>query len=303
MTHHSLRFIVVAVFTLSLTPVYARAQRSATAVAFPGGFAGDPSIRTNPTSFRAVNLPTLVETGRDVLAVEPAFASRNITSNTAAFDNSNSDVLLPDAPASDTRPPASTQPFTQIAPRHEKYIDANERALPLSGRDKVLLGLRTSTTFFSLVSMTSAAGYEQLRNGSPNYGTNLGAYGQRLGAAAVRDTSELLFSDSFFAPLFHEDPRYYQLGEGHGFFRRTGYAISRVLVTRKDNGDSTPNYAVFAGYAGAIALTNAYYPPINRDFHQNAESYGISLGGNAFSLVVREFLPDALRAVHLQKLE
>jgi hypothetical protein len=35
------------------------------------------------------------------------------------------------------------------------------------------------------------------------------AFGERLGAAGIRDTVQGVFTDSVFAPLLHEDPRYY----------------------------------------------------------------------------------------------
>ena len=61
--------------------------------------------------------------------------------------------------------------------------------------------------------MATAASYEQALNGSPNYGTDAGAYGQRVGAAAIRDASQTIFSDSIMAPILREDPRYYVMGK------------------------------------------------------------------------------------------
>jgi hypothetical protein len=203
------------------------------------------------------------------------------------------------ARATPTVAPTRTEPTS----RYDKYIDTHEIAPPLDARDKMILGLRATVTPFGFLSIVTAAGFEQARDSSPHYGTDRGAFAARVGAAGARGASELLFSDSLLAPVFHEDPRYYQLGRQHSVFARTTYALSRVFVTRTDDGQSTPNFSLLAGYAGAIGLTNAYYPANDRDFKQTAENYCGSLGGAAFSFVVREFLDEALLDAHLRKKE
>jgi hypothetical protein len=195
--------------------------------------------------------------------------------------------------------PARTQPTSP----YDKYIDTHEIAPSLDARDKMILGLRATITPFGFLSIVTAAGFEQARDSSPHYGTDRGAFAARVGAAGARDTSELLFSDSLLAPIFHEDPRYYQLGRQHTVLARVTYAMSRVFVTRTDDGHPTPNYSLLAGYAGAIGLSNAYYPENDRSFKQSAENYCGSLGGAAFSFVVREFLDEALLDAHLRKTE
>jgi hypothetical protein len=215
-------------------------------------------------------------------------AVAHIPSGGLAFSSS-----LPDAPS--TVKTAVSRP--RMAPLFEKYIQPDQTAQPLGAGDKILFGLRQSPTLFVLATVTAAAGYEQVVNGSPNYGTDLGAYGQRVGAAALRNISQNIFSDSLLSTALHEDPRYYVLGKGHNPVVRAGYAISRVFVSKTDSGESTPNYALLGGYLGAAALTNAYYPPDNQGFTETMKSYGGSLGGAAASLVFREFLPDALHSV------
>ena len=192
---------------------------------------------------------------------------------------------------------------TVLTSRYDKYIDTHEIAPPLDARDKMILGLRATVTPFEFLSIVTAAGFDQARDSSPHYGTDRGAFAARVGAAGARGTSELLFSDSLLAPLFHEDPRYYQLGQQHSVFARTTYALSRVFVTRTDDGQPTPNYSLLVGYAGAIGLSNTYYPENDRNFKQSAENYCGSLGGAAFAFVVREFLDQALLDAHLRKAE
>jgi hypothetical protein len=168
-------------------------------------------------------------------------------------------------------------------------------------RDKVVGGMINSVSIYSMVGWVGAAGWEQIWNDSPNYGTDAGAFGQRLGAAALRATSEGIFSNSLFAPLFHEDPRYYVMGAGHPFFKRLVYAGTRVLVTRSDSGHQKPNFSLLAGNAAGSALTIEYYPAKNTTFSEVAQTFGGSIGGSALGFVVDEFIVDALIDLHLKK--
>jgi hypothetical protein len=188
-----------------------------------------------------------------------------------------------------------------LATRSDITIYPGQKAPPLSARDKRVMGLKQSFTLFSLIGWTTSAGYSQLVNGSPNYGTDSGAFGERLGAAALRNTSQNIFGNVIFAPLFHEDPRYYKMGKGHKGYKRIAYAATRALITRADDGHATPNYSLIAGRVFGAALSNAYYPETNRGFSQTAQTFGTSMGGAAIGFVVTEFLDEALEIAHLKK--
>jgi hypothetical protein len=138
-------------------------------------------------------------------------------------------------------------------------------------------------------------------NSSPNYGTDKGAFGERLGAAALRGYSDEVLKDSVMANVFHQDPRYYKMGPAHNVVVRTAYSISRVLVTRDDSGSLAPNYSLISGNLVGAALTNAYYPDVNRGFGQTARTFGSSMYGSAFSFFASEFLSGALESVHFYR--
>ncbi len=168
-------------------------------------------------------------------------------------------------------------------------------------KEKVVGGLKDSVSLFSAAGWLGSAGWEQLWNSSPNYGTDSGAFGQRLGAAALRGISEGVFSDSLFAPIFHEDPRYYVMGKGHNFFKRAIYAGTRTIITRTDDGHTTINLALLAGNFAGSALTIPYYPAVNTSFKEVGITFGGSIGGSAVGFVVNEFIVDALVGLHIKK--
>ncbi len=195
----------------------------------------------------------------------------------------------PDSASFDPAP----KPVFKHAPHLHTIVWPGQIAGPMTVHNKVAAGLKNSVSLFSAAGWFVAAGWEQLTDGSPNYGTDSGAFGQRLGAAAIRGTSN--------APIFHEDPRYYVMGSGHPFLKRLVYAGTRPIITRTDSGHSTPNFALFAGNAAGSALTVTYYPAQNTTFSEVAKTFGGSLGGSALSFVANEFIVDALVDLHLMK--
>jgi hypothetical protein len=187
-----------------------------------------------------------------------------------------------------------------LATRSDITVYPGQTAPPLSAHEKEVMGLKQSFTLFSLIGWTASAAYTHLIDGIPNYGTDSGAFGERLGAAALRNTSQNIFGNAVFAPLFHEDPRYYKMGKGNKVYKRIAYAASRAIITRADDGHATPNYSLIAGRVFGAALSNAYYPDTNRGFSQTAQTFGTSMGGAAIGFVVTEFLDEALEIAHLK---
>ncbi len=221
-------------------------------------------------------------------------------------------AALPDAPrpmpaaeASDGQISSAAQsvaeslqkPVFKLGPwRDPKSLDLAMPVVPLSAGDKLKLSFQEQLTPFAFASMAFAAGWEQLRDSNPKYGSDSSAFGLRLGAAALRQTSQAVFSDGVYAAVFHEDPRFYRLASG-SVGRRIYYAASRTLRTRTDSGAPTFNYSLIFGHATAQALTLAYYP--DRSQHGGVAVTGFfwSLLGNMLGNQYHEFWPDILEAI------
>ena len=221
-------------------------------------------------------------------------------------------LSLPDAPGYSRSQSGSSSsdpklngvhPAQKVASIHRVRIDADETAPRLTYPQQVSLGLENSVSLFSITGWFFAAGWSHVTNAIPNYGTDSGAFGQRLGAAAARGASESIFSNAVLAPALHEDFRYYRMGRssGRGFVHRGLYAVSRVFVTRTLDGKRTPNIASLAGNFGGAMLTTAYYPARDTSAGEVAKTYGGALAGGALGNIVNEFLPDALAVTRLRK--
>lgn len=220
-----------------------------------------------------------------------------------SFAAVNGDSNLPDAPqptaaASAAAQPAAFQasssrpasaPLTP-APRLAKYIGTDQSTVPLSAKEKLELSGWEQVQPYAFATQFMGAGWEQLINSNPQYGTDSGAFGERLGAAALLQNSRAILSDGIMAAMFRQDPRYYRQGH-RPVKQRIYHAVERVFVIRSDEGNYQPNYSQLLGNAVATALTMTYYPAVSATWPKTAKGYGISLAQGALGNEIHEFTP------------
>jgi hypothetical protein len=138
---------------------------------------------------------------------------------------------------------------------------------------------------------------DQAENDDPSYGQGMKGYVKRYGAAFADTGIENFMVGAVIPSLIHEDPRYYQLGKG-GFWRRAGYAASRIFITRTDSGKRQFNYSEWVGSAAAAAISPFYHPPQDRTAANAANIWVTQLWGDAVSFEIKEFWPDIKRKLH-----
>jgi hypothetical protein len=213
---------------------------------------------------------------------------------------------LPEAPQPSIASGEKTQatlPRLRTAPRYHLDIQQDEIAQPLSAGQKIKLAAYQDVNGNILIPSLLVAGISHALNSDPKYGTDKGAFGERYGATILRETSQAILSTGVGDAIFHDDPRYYVMGDGHSIKRRVWYAATQVFVTRTDvDGERQRwNAPLLLGYLGAAALTQTYYPPTSQGASVVFRTYGTSLGGAALGFGYHEFLGDALRIAHLKK--
>jgi hypothetical protein len=223
------------------------------------------------------------------------------------FASVSGDSKLPEAPqptatASATAQPATIQAIQQAssstprspARRLAKYIDSDQTTVRLTVKEKLELSGREQLHPYAFATQFMGAGWEQLINSNPRYGTDSGAFGERLGAAALLQDSRAILSDGIMASVFRQDPRYYR--QGHRPVKeRIYHAAERVFIIRSDDGTNQPNYSQLLGNAVATSLTMTYYPAISATWSQTAKGYGISLAQAALGNEIHEFTPIVKR--------
>jgi hypothetical protein len=145
------------------------------------------------------------------------------------------------------------------------------------------------------------AGISQANNSEPGYGQGAEGYAKRYGAAFGDSAIENFFVGAVYPSLLHQDPRFYQSGKG-SFFRRTCYAVTRVVQTHGDNGNKQFNFSEIMGAGSAAAIsTYTYHPSDDRNFSNMASVWGTQMGLDAITFEIKEFWPDVRRKLHKSK--
>jgi hypothetical protein len=177
-------------------------------------------------------------------------------------------------------------------------MENTENIPPLTSGDKFKVVGRSLIDPSEFVLIGFVAGLGQASNSNPSYGQGAQGYGKRYATAYADNAIENFMASAVLPSLLHQDPRYYQLGHG-GFLRRTGHALSRVVMTRSDSGRSQFNYSeVFgAGMAAAIS-TYSYHPESERGVGTVISVWGTQIGWDVGTYMLKEFWPDLRRKHH-----
>jgi hypothetical protein len=139
------------------------------------------------------------------------------------------------------------------------------------------------------------AGIGQAQNSEPGYHQGWTGYEKRYAAFMGDGVIENFSTQAVMPALFHQDPRYFQSGEG-GYWRRTGHAVSHIFVTRSDSGKAQFNYSEILGSAAASGIsTYAYHPRDDRNLANVGSVWASQVAYDALSYVIKEFWPDIRR--------
>jgi hypothetical protein len=140
------------------------------------------------------------------------------------------------------------------------------------------------------------AGIGQATNDTPQWGQGAKGYGIRYGADLGDQVIGNFMVGAVFPSILRQDPRYFQSGKG-SFGRRFMYALSRVVVTRGDNGNHQFNFSEVGGNALAAGISDLYHPPSARTWAETTQTWGTQIGVDAFGFEIKEFWPDIRRKV------
>jgi hypothetical protein len=167
---------------------------------------------------------------------------------------------------------------------------------PLSLKGKFWLASEDTFDYSNFIFVGGLAGISMAQKSQPTFGGGAEAYGKYYWHIFVDGAIENYMTESIVPTLTKEDPRYYTLGKG-GFFKRTGYAISKLLVTRTDGGKNTFNFSEIVGSGAAAGIGNAYYPPQSNPWVKTYQRWGTQIALDGVFNVLKEFWPDINQAV------
>jgi hypothetical protein len=160
----------------------------------------------------------------------------------------------------------------------------------LSTGDKFKLFAANSASLGSLLGAAASAGIEQALTSPHGYREGAEGYGKRFGASMARNASSEFFGTFILASMLHEDPRFFPQADPTlgGSIK---YAVTRVFVTRNDDGKDVANVSGLLGPAMAEGLANAYWPEGERTAGNTLERYGVDIAARAGYNLFRNYWP------------
>ena len=187
-------------------------------------------------------------------------------------------------------------PSAQLASVRSTAIPQWARTQPASG----YVALTTRQKFDTFVKWAYSprtfagaafnAGICQASDGHPGYGGGMVGYGKRYGASVADEETGVFFQHFLLPTVFHQDPRYYQRPD-LPLVKRVAYAMSRVLLTRQDDGSTGLNVSYLAGGLMGSAVSNAYYPSYERGASDTVTRFTGGILSDAALNLSNEFWP------------
>jgi hypothetical protein len=202
----------------------------------------------------------------------------------------------PQAASNNDSKPSTSDPLTNdrifgVIPNYRTVEDPTQVIVPLSTKQKFKIAAGDSFDYYAYPIAALFAAVAQAQNSPKSWGQGWGAYGKRFAAQFVDQTDENMMTEAVVPWLVKQDPRYFRMGQG-SFWRRTGYAMSRIWVTRTDAGHKAFNFSEIGGAGIAATISNAYYPQDSRGVSQTLSRWGIFVGEDTGFNILKEFWPD-----------
>jgi hypothetical protein len=213
---------------------------------------------------------------------------------------------LPNAPGAQTGAAArSGAPIDEVQSKrimgilpNFRSVSAGEIVPPQTPRQKVVTATEDNFDYTALLFAGVIAADSFVSKATPEFHQGAAGYARYYWHTVADQCVENYFVELIVPAVTHEDSRYYALGrEGGGFWKRAGYSLSRVVVTKKDSGARTFNISEVAGSAAAVSVSNFYYPTKEQTVHNGLRDWGLDMTYDAVTFAFHEFWPDISHAV------
>ena len=224
-------------------------------------------------------------------------------------DQSAQAATLPDAPTPqdpqqqvDNRQKSQFKHSIEVLGKRSIFFPelAHERR-PLTPKQKLQLSVDETIAPSRFLGSAFTSGIGQARDSFHDYGQGWQGYGKRFGSSVASNASSHLFGTFLLPSITHEDPRYFVKLFGTPK-NRILYAMSRVVVTRTDDGRPTFNWSYVLGGLMAESLATTYLPENERTAAKVFTRFGVRVGFGALDNVVKEYWPTIFKSLRINKL-
>jgi hypothetical protein len=199
------------------------------------------------------------------------------------------------APAEAGAEGRQTKRILWIIPNY-RSVSADTHLPPQAPKDKFWLATQDSFDYSSFVLAGALAGIGQAKNSVPEFHQGAAGFGRYYWHSFADQAVGNYLTEAIVPVATREDPRYYTRGHG-GLFRRSGYAFSRLLVTRTDSGGSSFNFSEIVGNGAGAGISGLYYPAPERTWTKTGQKWLTQVAIDGVFNVFKEFWPDINRTV------
>jgi hypothetical protein len=212
---------------------------------------------------------------------------------------------LPDAPTPDANPQAQTNPDVEYGKQDKRIlgiipnyraVSANTHLPPLHFKGALWLATQDTFDYSDFIFVGALAGVDMAGRSQPTFGQGAEGFGKYYWHVFTDGGIENYMTEAIVPAATKEDPRYYTMGKG-GLVKRTGYAVSRLFITRTNSGGSTFNLSEIVGAGAAAGIGNTYYPAESNVWVKTYQRWGTQVGLDGVFNVLKEFWPDINHAV------
>jgi hypothetical protein len=212
---------------------------------------------------------------------------------------------LPDAPSQAIPPSTPSTPTEEYGKQNKRIlwivpnyraVSANTHLPPLNFKGELWLATQDTFDYSDFILVGALAGFNMAGKSQPTFGQGAEGFGKYYWHVFVDSAIEDYMTEAIIPVATREDPRYYTMGKG-GFVKRTGYAVSRLFITRTNSGKSTFNLSEVVGAGAAAGIGNAYYPAQDNQWVKTYQRWGTQVGLDGLFNVLKEFWPDINQAV------
>lgn len=179
-----------------------------------------------------------------------------------------------------------------------RAIDQSSPALdqwqPLTSGEKFNVFLKHTTSPYTFAGAAVNAALDKMDNDNMEYARGFPGYWQHYGIELANEETDVFFERFLIPVVLRQDPRYFRSPE-LPFFKRAGYALSRVVITRNDSGHQTFNASYVLGSAASQALSDIYVPGHRQGLRPIADRLTLNLAIDSGFNLIREFWPDLRR--------
>jgi hypothetical protein len=206
-------------------------------------------------------------------------------------------------PQATSKPPVPVEvgaDFVQLLQRKSMvFPDLAVNTASLSTSQKFKLAANNSVALSTIAAAALGSGGNQALNVPAGYGQGMSGYGKRFGSAMARSTSNQFFGTFLLASALHQDPRFF-VQDKLTFSGSVKYSISRVFLTRGDDGGQQVNWSGLVAPLGAEALASTYLPPGDRAAGDVLSRYGYDLLWKAAGNLAKQYWPKINKQLRLQ---